>query len=147
MLRRPIVVLVLLACAAPRGAPPDPTPAINAMLAASAQAWNRGDLDAFISDYAADPVTSFVAGGRVHSGIAWIREHYAPRFAPGAQRDSLRFEALAVRPLGTDFALATARFVLFRGDSVTASGPFTLLLERRERMWKIIHDHTSRDPE
>jgi ketosteroid isomerase-like protein len=68
-------------------------------------------------------------------------------FAPGANRDSLRFESLRVRPLGANHALATARYVLRRGDSVTSSGPFTLILVRTAAGWKIIHDHTNADPE
>jgi ketosteroid isomerase-like protein len=60
-------------------------------------------------------------------------------------RDSLRFENVHARPLGPDYAMATARFVLFRGDSTTASGPFTLVLHRMDGRWKIIHDHTSSD--
>lgn len=115
------------------------------MLVRSAAAWNRGDLDAFVSDYAADSTTTFVSGGRAQHGFAWIREHYGPSFAPGVPHDSLRFEEWAVRPLGADYALATARFVLFRGDSTTSSGPFTLVLRRERRDWKIIHDHTSSD--
>jgi uncharacterized protein (TIGR02246 family) len=122
-----------------------PGQAIRAMLDASAVAWNRGDLDGFVSTYAADSLTTFMAGGQVQHGFAWIRQNYAPRFAPGARRDSLRFERFLARPLGRDFAMVTARYVLFRGDSVTSSGPFTLVLERRGGAWKIIHDHTSSD--
>jgi len=40
----------------------------------------------------------------------------------------------------------TARFALHRGDSLIASGPFTLILERRGDRWLIVHDHTSADP-
>jgi ketosteroid isomerase-like protein len=35
--------------------------------------------------------------------------------------------------------------VLFRGDSTTSSGPFSLVMERRPDGWKILHDHTSSD--
>lgn len=140
-----VTVLALTACAAPDTPPPDPTDAVRVMLAASADAWNRGDLDAFLTDYAADSMTSFVAGGQVHYGIDWIREHYAPAFEPNATRDSLRFETLAARALDENHALATARYVLFRGDSVISSGPFTLVLRRIDGNWKIIHDQTSRD--
>ena len=111
----------------------------------SAAAWNRGDLEAFLSDYANEPTTSFVAGATVHYGYEWIRENYAPRFAPGAARDSLRFIDLSSRPLGTGHALATARYVLHRGDSVTSTGIFTVVLRRENGDWKILHDHTSRD--
>ena len=65
----------------------------------SADAWNRGDLEAFLSDYAADSLTSFVSGGHLHKSVDFIRQNYAPRFAPGATRDSLRFEEFNVRPL------------------------------------------------
>jgi len=33
-----------------------------------------------------------------------------------------------------------------RRDSVTASGPFTLILQKRGDRWQILHDHTSSDP-
>jgi len=29
---------------------------------------------------------------------------------------------------------------------VTASGPFTLILQKRGARWQILHDHTSADP-
>ena len=111
----------------------------------SAQAWNRGDLDAFLSDYAADSLTTFVAGGHVQRGFAFIRSRYAPSFAPGAARDSLRFEEFAVRPISDGFALVTARYVLYSNGRTTASGPFTLLMQQRPEGWKILHDHTSSD--
>lgn len=142
---------ILVACGRPVAAPlPHPDTArlrdsLAAQFARSAEAWNRGDLDAFVGDYASDSLTTFVAGGHVHQGFDWIRAHYAPRFAPGATRDSLRFEEFRVRPLAPGVALVTARFVLFRGSRTTASGPFTLVMERRSEGWKILHDHTSSD--
>jgi ketosteroid isomerase-like protein len=102
-------------------------------------------LDAFVSDYAKDSLTGFVSRGHVHQGYAWIRRNYAPRFAEGAERDSLPFEEFAVRPLAPAVALVTARFVLFRDGRDMASGPFTLIMERRADGWKILHDHTSSD--
>lgn len=129
-------------------AAPDPralTDTIEAQFRRSAAAWNRGDLAAFMADYAHDSTTTFVARGHLRHGWEAIRAGYAARFAPGAQRDSLRFEEFAVRPLGADHALVFGRFLLSRGDSVTASGPFTLVMERRPDGWKILHDHTSGD--
>ena len=140
--------LLVAACRA--GAPPADDPALASRLTAqllrSADDWNRGDLERFMSDYARDSTTSFVEGGHVRRGWDYIHSRYAPRFGPGAQRDSLRFEEIAVRALGTDHALLTARFVLFRGGQTTASGPFSLVLERQTAGWKILHDHTSSDP-
>ncbi len=117
---------------------------VERLLAEAAAAWNRGDLEGFVSTYAVEPTTTFVSGGEVRHGFEWIRRNYAPRFAPGAARDSLRFERLETRALGSGHALATAHYVLFAGDSTTATGVFTLVMRRVGDRWLMIHDHTSR---
>lgn len=119
---------------------------IVAQLDRAAGDWNRGDLDAFVSDYAPESTTTFVDGRRARHGFDFIRNNYAPRFAPGARRDSLQFEEVEVRRLGPTLALVTARYILQRGGTISASGPFTLVMERRAEGWKILHDHSSSDP-
>ncbi len=141
------VVTVLAACAAPKIPLGDPQSEITAALTRSAGDWNRGDLAGFMSDYANDSLTSYVSGGHVQYGWQPLYDHYqAAYFAPGKSRDSLSFDEVRVRPLTTDLAFATARFALRRGDSVVASGPFTLILQKRGTRWLILHDHTSADP-
>lgn len=151
MLLRALPAVLLLACQPTppgRAASEDPalTSELTNQLARSAADWNRGDLDGFMSDYARDSATTFVEGGHARRGWDFIRSRYVSRFAPGATRDSLRFEEVAARRLGDRHALVTARFILFRGGQTTASGPFTLVLERQSDGWKILHDHTSSDP-
>ena len=119
---------------------------ITAQLDRSAAAWNRGDLEAFLSDYAAESTTTFVQAGRARKGIDFIRGVYEPRFSGEVRRDSLHFEAVETRLLSPTLGLVTARFILQRGAEVTASGPFTLVMERRPEGWKILHDHSSSDP-
>jgi ketosteroid isomerase-like protein len=67
----------------------------------------------------------------------------ASRFAPGAFATATLQEFSA--SAGTEVALVTARFVLFSGGKTSASGPFSLVMERRPDGWKILHDHTSSD--
>jgi ketosteroid isomerase-like protein len=152
------MVLVAIALAACRGSgqpttAPSPgsdsaalTRLITAQLERSALDWNRGDLDGFLSDYAPESTTTFIDGRRAREGIDFIRGNYAPRFSPGARRDSLHFEEVKVRGLSPTLALVTARFILQRGSEITARGPFTLVMERRPEGWKILHDHSSSDP-
>lgn len=122
------------------------TELFTAQLERAATDWNRGDLNSFLSDYAPESTTTFVDGRRARHGFDFIRDNYAPRFAPGARRDSLRFEEVEARRLSPTLALVTARFILQRGGVITASGPFTLIMERRPEGWKILHDHSSSDP-
>ena len=140
-------VCILVSCAAPTIRLGDPQAEIAAMLARSAADWNAGDLAGFMSDYARDSLTSYVTGGHVQYGWQPLYDHYqATYFAPGKARDSLTFEEVRVRPLTLDLALCTARFALHRGGAVVASGPFTLILQKRGDRWQILHDHTSSDP-
>lgn len=138
---------IALACSAPLVPLGNPAQEIGAMLQRSAADWNRGDLGGFMSDYAKDSLTSYMAGAHVQYGWQPLYDRYQRNyFAPGKSRDSLSFDELRVRVLTPDLAYATARFKLSRGDSVVASGPFTLVLQRQGERWKILHDHTSADP-
>lgn len=124
--------------------------AVDSMLSASAASWNAGDLEGFLDDYSAGPGLTFVGGSGRIRGIDEVRERYRTSYwAPGAERDSLRFEDIEVRTLGPDHALAVGRYVLHRPGSdaaeeeVGATGWFTLVLEREGERWRIIHDHSS----
>ena len=116
---------------------------VAAMLAGAATNWNRGDLDAFMSDYLPESRTTFIGRTGVLRGPGAIRSVYAARFAPGGVRDSLSFEALEVDLLSENAANAIAWYVLSRGDSTIARGPTSLVLVRRDGRWRIVHDHSS----
>ena len=120
---------------------------VRSMLEASAAGWNRGDLDAFMEVYKEDSQTTYVGGTGLRRGYEAIRQRYEPLFGSDADRDSLRFEDLTVRRVADDVAVGVARWVLHRGGEVTGAGPFTLVLQRTTGGWKIVHDHSSSDPE
>ena len=114
---------------------------IGAMMAASAGAWNRGDLDEFMQDFAER--ATFISSRGVLHGRAEIREVYAPRFAPGGVRDSLSFERTEVHPLAPGLAHVISYYRLTRGDSTVAVGPTSLVMRREGERWRIAHDHSS----
>lgn len=155
---RHLLVVLLLAAACHKGpkvyvdpAPPslDPqrlTEVLAAQFQESAADWNAGDLAGFMSSYEHDSATAYREGPTFQHGYAWIEQHYAPAFKPGARRDSLRVEGLSARPLGTTYALVTARYVLYRDGVTTSSGPFSVVMYEGTDGWKIILDHTSSDP-
>ena len=55
------------------------------MFARSASAWNRGDLDTFMTDYLPGDRTTYVTSRGVVHGPAAIRERYAPRCRGGGR--------------------------------------------------------------
>jgi len=113
------------------------------MLEASAAAWNRGDLDRFLDDYAED--ATFVGGSGLIRGVAELERRYrAAYWTDAGPRDTLRFADIRVTPLGPDHALAVGRFILTAPDgAVTSTGFFTLVLVRTGSGWRIVHDHSS----
>jgi uncharacterized protein (TIGR02246 family) len=114
---------------------------VAATLEHGAAAWNGGDLDGFVSDYTPD--ATFVTTRGLVRGTAEIRARYAARFAAGAARDSLSFRLLDVDRIGPRTASLVATWVLSRGDSVTSSGPTSLVVKKVGGRWKIAHDHSS----
>ena len=113
------------------------------MMTRSAAAWNRGDLDAFVSDYRPGVRTTYIGRSAVIRGPDPIRAVYAPRFAPGAVRDSLSFEDTEVDLLAPGVANVISWYVLSRGDSVVRRGPTSLVMLREGGRWRIVHDHSS----
>jgi beta-aspartyl-peptidase (threonine type) len=108
----------------------------------STLAFNRGDLPGHLAIY--DANVTFMTKDGPRPGIAPIekafRENY---FREGRPIQQLRFEQLAIRPLGPDAALATARWILSGGEKPEQSGWFTLAWQRMPSGWRAVHDHSS----
>lgn len=120
--------------------------AVQAVLDASAKAWNAGDLDRFMTCYEKAPATTYVSGTHFVHGYDAIRTMYADRFGGGtsAAMGQLSLEIVDFRLIGTDHAYVVGRFHLHRdadhgGD---ATGPTTLLFRRTPAGWRIIADHS-----
>lgn len=122
------------------------TAEITAMLDASAQSWNRADLDGFLDDYMSGDSTTFSGAAGVRRGIDRIRESYVRGyFSTGRPQHDLAFSEIEVRPLGASHALALGRYTLTEPETgdVASTGYFSLVLARTDQGWKIIHDHSS----
>lgn len=147
------LVVGLAACSAAR---PGEGPATSAPegvrnsfardLEASAEAWNRGDLDGFLATYLNSSQTTFVGRNGLIRGLDAIRQMYQQSYwQQGGPRELLGFRDLEVRPLGATHALATGRYVLTdrRTGAATATGIFSLVLQRTAEGWRILHDQSS----
>ena len=146
------VGVVLLGLAGPAGvqggAPAATTrtggAAVRAVLDRQVEAWNRGDLDGFMSGYWNSPDLVFQSGSTLTRGWQATRDRYRLRYqAEGKEMGRLRFEELDVQPLSPDAAFIRGRWHLTMKDGSEPNGLFTLLARRIGGEWKIVHDHTS----
>jgi uncharacterized protein (TIGR02246 family) len=153
-LRRALLLsLVLLGCPAGEAALDAPQPreefdegarmAIEELLETQRQAWNRGDLDGFLAAYEASDALLFTSGAKIRRGYDETRSKYRERYGSASDTmGQLAFELLDVRGLGPDAAIVLGRYRLT--DTPEASeGVFTIVLERQDGTWRIVHDHTS----
>ena len=115
---------------------------ILALLQASQDAWNRGDLRGHLAIYDSSVTVMTKVGPR--PTIEAIESSFATtHFADGKARQNLRTESVSVRRLSDGAALMTGRFVLFGGADPEHSGWFTLVWVRTPNGWRAVHDHTS----
>jgi ketosteroid isomerase-like protein len=109
----------------------------------SAVAWNRGDLDAFLSTYKDDNQTAFMAP-QITYGLRDIKARYERSyFKDGKPKAQLSFGDLKFRRLGPAHILMTGRWYLQEPEGKKTEGYYTLIWEDTEAGWKMIHDHSS----
>jgi len=122
--------------------------AIEASLEAQRQAWNRGDLEAFMAGYAQRPDILFTSGGKVRRGHAQTLEMYRKSYPNKDAMGELAFEVLELQVLGPKGAVMLGRWAVTKTPK-EGSGLFTLVWQKTASGWKVIHDHTSaeRKPE
>ena len=116
---------------------------ITEILETQRDAWNRGDLDAFLVPYWKSDRLTFSSGGEVRRGFEATRERYLKTYPDRAAMGQLEFSDLEVTELGTQSAMVLGNWKLTR-DAGPLGGNFTLVVQRFAGVWKIIHDHTSR---
>lgn len=116
---------------------------IRKVLLNQVEAWNRGDLDGFLSAYWQDDAVTFYSGGDVSKGFKSLRDRYFKRYkSDGKEMGRLSFSDLEVTPVDEKFAVSRGRFNLVLKEE-KPTGLFTLWLRKFPEGWKIIHDHTS----
>ena len=119
--------------------------AILAILNAQQAAWNRGDVDAFLTGYWQSPEVTFSGSNGVSRGWDEVLARYKRNYPDRAAMGQLDFSELEFRFLGPDAALVLGRWHLKR-ENDELGGVFSLVWERFPDGWKIIHDHTSTVP-
>jgi len=108
------------------------------------EAWNRGDIDSFVQGYKDSPDILFIAR-QISRGYAGMVEAYKRDYPTRAAMGALAFSELEVHPLGENFAAVVGKYHLERAkkEGGDADGIFSLVLEKTDKGWKIVIDHTT----
>ncbi len=118
--------------------------AIRAVLDSQVSAWNRGDLEGFMTGYWNSPDLTFFSAGTQTSGWDAALERYRKGYqAPGKEMGTLSFTDLKIVMLAPDAAFVRGRFHLVTTDGKNPEGLFTLVWRKFPEGWRIVHDHSS----
>lgn len=140
--RRCLLVLCLLLL--PLAAQAPPTAAIRHVLDLQRDAWNRGDLNAFMQTYWHSPdLVFFGAKDELRGWQAAMNRYRRVYGSDTAHMGHLDFTNLTVLPLGKDAATCWGHWHLTLPDGTKKQGLFTLILRHFPQGWRIIHDHSS----
>ena len=119
---------------------------IRSVLHDQQDAWNRGDVDAFMNGYAHSPSTVFISEDTVTRGWETVRDRYRKKYSDRASMGRLTFSDLQITPLSPDAAVVLGHWELRRAED-HPQGRFTLIFKRLPEGWRIVHDHTSAAPQ
>jgi len=142
-------ILILLNCAVElqsqtKAAADALVSAIEHVLHAQQDAWNRHDLDAFMDGYWKSPDLTFFSGAKESRGWQATIERYRATYqSAGKEMGKLEFSELKTEPLGPESAFVRGVWQLTMSDGKTPHGRFTLVFRKFPEGWKIVHDHTS----
>lgn len=109
------------------------------------EAWNRGEIVRFMEAYWKDPLLTFSSGGKTTRGWEATLDRYRAKYPDAKTMGRLTFDALETTQLDKDSALTLGNWKLERESP--ARGNFTLVWQRIQGQWKIVHDHSSLLPE
>ena len=138
-----LAILLLVSFAAAQSAS-DSKAAVDKVLHAQQDAWNRHDLDAFMTGYWNSADLTFFSGAKESNGWQAAMDRYRATYSsPGHEMGKLDFSELKIESLGPDAAFVRGVWKLTMSDGKMPHGRFTLIFWKFPDGWKIIHDHTS----
>ncbi len=142
-----LFAFALSACAGARAFTRADDAAVRGVLTTQEQAWNRGDLRGYMDGYLRSPELVFTSGGNVRRGWDETFAKYQARYGSDpSTMGTLGFDILSIQPLGADGAVVLGRWRL-TDTPVAGGGLFSVVLARTPTGWKVVHDHTSSDPD
>lgn len=112
------------------------------VMTAQQDAWNRGDIDAFMDGYIQGEDLRFASGGDITTGWNSTISRYKGRYSDRAAMGTLRFDIIDVTVIDEDDGLIFGKWALSR-ENDTPNGLFTLHLKKGDNGWKVVSDHTS----
>ncbi|WP_134088926.1 DUF4440 domain-containing protein [Olivibacter sp. XZL3] len=120
----------------------DAVPAIKKVLQMQEEAWNAGDINAFMDGYWKSDSLLFVGKAGPIYGWQGALDRYIKTYPDKASMGRLTFDLLRFDGLSANSYFVLGKWQL-RRENGDLGGTFTLLFKKIEGKWLIVADHTS----
>ena len=118
---------------------------IRAVLDMQTSAWNRGDIDAFMTSYWKSEQTEFLGANGIAHGWQAVLDRYHRSYPDRKTMGTVSFSDLEIHLTCADAAYVVGKFHLVR-ESDQPSGVFSLDFRKFPEGWRIVLDHTTAFP-
>ena len=106
------------------------------------EAWNKGNLETFMSGYWKNDALLFIGSSGPTYGWQKTLDNYKKTYPNKEKMGFLEFSDISVKPLGKDYAFVFGKWKLIR-ENDSPNGVYTLIFQKFKDGWKIISDHSS----
>lgn len=115
---------------------------ISEVMERQEQAWNRGDLEAFMDGYWRSDSLTFIGKSGINNGWQTTLDNYKKSYPDTSAMGKLTFTNIKFDFLGPDHASVIGKWELKRtqGD---LSGHYSLIWRKNNGKWIILYDHSS----
>ncbi len=118
---------------------------IRAVLDMQTDAWNRGDIDAFMTSYWKSDQTEFLGVNGIAHGWQAVLDRYHHAYPDRKSMGTVSFSDLEIHLTCADAAYVVGKFHLVR-EADQPSGVFSLDFRKFPEGWRIVLDHTTAFP-
>ena len=137
-----ILYLILLTTPSIRAFAQQPDKDIRQLMARQTDAWNQGNIEAFMQTYWKSDSLLFIGSHGPTYGWQQTLDRYKKSYPDTAAMGKLDFNILEIRLLSKDICFVVGKWHL-RRSAGDMQGAFTLLVRKMKDGWKIIADHSS----
>lgn len=116
--------------------------AVKQLLINQDEAWNRGDLESFMSGYWKNDSLMFIGRNGITYGWQNTLDNYKKGYPDTTAMGKLHFEYVEIKRLSPIYYFIVGKFFLTRTIG-NLNGAFTLLVKKINNKWVIIRDHSS----
>lgn len=116
--------------------------AVRNILAEQSAAWNKGDIQGFMTGYWNNDSLMFIGKSGVTYGWNNTLNNYKKGYPDAAAMGQLTFTILKVKSLSDQYQQVVGKWHLQRSQG-NVEGHFTLLFQKIKGQWMIIMDHSS----